>query len=117
MVWLQANKFNVPRLAFVNKMDRPGASLDFTIKTIQQKLNVTPLLLQIPIGESERFSAVVDLLKMELIEWSDTMGNIVMKTPVGNNSKYYKETIEHREKLLENLSLLDDKIAVFLLYM
>ena len=117
MVWLQANKFNVPRLAFVNKMDRPGASLDFTIKTIQQKLNVTPLLLQIPVGESERFSAVVDLLKMEMIEWSDTMGNIVTKTPVGNSSKYYKETMEHREKLLENLSLLDDKIAVFLLYM
>ena len=117
MVWLQANKFNVPRVAFINKMDRPGANLEFTLKTIKEKLNVTPLLLQIPLGESERFYGVIDLLKFEIIEWSDNMGCIVNKSPLLPNNKYFKEASENKEKLLESLSMLDDKIAVIYINM
>jgi len=112
MVWFQANKFNVPRLAFINKMDRPGASMEFTLKTIKDKLNVTPLVVQLPVGESERFQAIVDILKMEHISWSDKLGCIVEKTPVTEDHKLYKDSMACREKLLESLSIFDDQIAV-----
>lgn len=112
MVWFQANKFEVPRLAFINKMDRPGASLEFTLQTIRNKLNVTPLVIQMPVGESERFQAVIDVLKLEMISWSDKLGCIVERTPISEGHRFYKETIVYKEKLLENLSLFDDHIAV-----
>ena len=112
MVWFQANKFEVPRLAFINKMDRPGASLEFTLQTIRNKLNVTPLVIQMPVGESERFQAVIDVLKLEMISWSDKLGCIVERTPISEDHRFYKESIVYKEKLLENLSLFDDHIAV-----
>ena len=67
MVWYQANKFNVPRIAFINKLDRVGASLDQTLEDIIAKLNIVPLVLQIPIGESDRFRGVVDLVELEVL--------------------------------------------------
>lgn len=112
MVWLQANKFLVPRIAFINKMDRPGASLDFTIKSIQNKLNVTTLVLQMPLGESEHFRGVIDLLKLESIEWNDSLGIYVTTTPVTQTHKNYAEIMKNRDKLLENLAMVDDSFAV-----
>lgn len=112
MVWFQANKFKVPRIAFVNKMDRPGASLEFTLQTIKNKLNVTPLVLQVPVGDSERFSAVIDLLNMELISWSDKLGCIVERSRMTEAHKLYKDALAAKEKLIENISMFDDAIAV-----
>lgn len=114
MVWMQANKFNVPRIAFINKMDRPGASLEFTVQTIIKKLNVTPFVLQLPLGESESFHAVVDLLQKEIIQWTDSLGCIVEKTPIPDSHRAYQEFLKARDKLFENISLFDDKFAVFL---
>lgn len=68
MVWLQSNKFNIPRLAFINKMDRNGSNLDSTLQSIQNRLNIDPLVLQIPIGDSDEFKGVVDLLNMKVIK-------------------------------------------------
>ena len=67
MVWLQANKFNIPRLCFVNKMDRPGASIQYTVESIQNRLNVTPLVMQMPLGESQSFKGVIDLIRMQVV--------------------------------------------------
>lgn len=66
MVWHQANKFSVPRIAFLNKMDRNGANLENAVETIKEKLNIIPLILQIPVGEGTKFTGVVDLLTMQV---------------------------------------------------
>lgn len=116
MVWLQANKFHVPRIAFINKMDRPGASLEYTVESIAKKLNVTPFVLQMPLGEAESFHSIVDLLRNEIIEWGDSFGSIVNKTPIDQNHRAYKEFLKAKEKLFETISLFDDKFAVNFVY-
>lgn len=64
MVWKQANRFDVARVVFINKMDRQGASLEHTLDSIHSKLDVTTLLVQLPIGEAETFTGIVDLINM-----------------------------------------------------
>ena len=63
-VWRQADDFNVPRLVFANKMDKMGANFDYSVKTIKERLNVTPLPIQMPIGAEDEFAGVIDLVKM-----------------------------------------------------
>ena len=71
-VWRQADKYNVPRIAFVNKMDRIGADFDRAVGMIQTRLGATPAVLQIPIGSEESFAGVVDLLTEKAIYWVDS---------------------------------------------
>ena len=71
-VWRQADRYQVPRLAFVNKMDRSGADFLRVIEQIKDRLGANPVVMQIPIGAEETFEGVVDLLRMEAIYWSDT---------------------------------------------
>lgn len=66
MVWLQANKFNVPRIAFVNKMDRQGADLSNCVSSMKRRLNITPLIVQIPIGEADNFRGVIDIIHLKV---------------------------------------------------
>ena len=70
-VWRQADKYNVPRIAFVNKMDRVGASYDRTVQMIRERLGASPLPIQMPIGEEAEFKGVVDLLDQKSIIWKD----------------------------------------------
>ena len=70
-VWRQANKYNVPRLAFVNKMDRVGADFFRVVEQIKQRLGATPIPVQIPIGAEDRFVGVIDLLRMQAIVWHE----------------------------------------------
>jgi len=74
-VWRQANKYNVPRICFINKMDRVGASYEYSVKTIIEKLGANPIQMQIPIGSEAEFSGVVDLLEMKAIYWRDELGS------------------------------------------
>ncbi|MER6997934.1 elongation factor G [Streptomyces sp. NPDC000410] len=69
-VWRQADRHGVPRIAFVNKLDRAGADLDAAVASIRERLRVTPLVVQMPIGEEEGFSGVVDLLRMRALVWA-----------------------------------------------
>ncbi len=71
-VWRQANKYNVPRLAFVNKMDRAGANFLRVVEQIKSRLGAKPVPIQLPIGAEENFKGVVDLVKMKAIYWDDT---------------------------------------------
>jgi elongation factor G len=71
-VWRQANKYGVPRLAFVNKMDRAGANFFRVVGQIKSRLGATPVPLQVPIGAEEKFEGVVDLVKMKAIYWDDS---------------------------------------------
>ena len=110
-VWRQADKYGVPRMCFVNKLDRTGASFDFCVKTIRERLGATALVLQLPIGAEQDFLGVVDLVGMRALTWRG-------ETTIGED--YTIEDIpadlvdaaeEGREALLETLSDVDDEIA------
>jgi elongation factor G len=73
-VWRQADRYNVPRICFVNKMDRVGADFDRSIDMIETRLESRPVALQIPVGREETFSGVIDLVQMKSIVWYDEMG-------------------------------------------
>ena len=75
-VWRQANKYQVPRLAFVNKMDRAGADFMRVVKQIRERLGSIPVPLQVPIGAEDKFQGVVDLIKMKLIHWDESSQGI-----------------------------------------
>lgn len=70
-VWRQANKYHVPRLAFVNKMDRPGADFFRVVQMMIDRLKANPVPIAIPVGAEEHFTGVVDLIKMRAILWDD----------------------------------------------
>ncbi|MGN5632941.1 elongation factor G [Streptomyces sp. AC154] len=70
-VWRQADRHGVPRIAFVNKLDRVGARLDAAVASIRERLHTVPLVVQLPIGDEERFTGVVDLLRMRALVWAD----------------------------------------------
>lgn len=82
-VWRQANKYHVPRLAFVNKMDRPGADFFRVVRMMQERLKANPVPIVIPVGAEEHFSGVVDLIKLRTIMWDDaTQGMAFSYAPV-----------------------------------
>lgn len=99
-VWRQANKYGVPRIAFVNKMDRVGADVYRVVKQIKTRLGATPVLMQIPIGAEEHFEGVVDLVIMKSIFWDDSTQG--MRFEYKDIPANLKETCdEYRDKLLE----------------
>jgi elongation factor G len=74
-VWRQADKYGVPRICFINKMDKMGADFEHAVDTIRKRLNARPVAIQIPIGQEDKFKGVIDLLQMKAILWNDeTMG-------------------------------------------
>ncbi|MGC4084651.1 MAG: GTP-binding protein [Vicinamibacterales bacterium] len=108
-VWRQADKDRVPRICFVNKMDRIGANFKRTFDQIITKLEANPVAIQLPIGSEDRFIGVVDLVKMKAITYKDeTMGAdyIVSEIP----ADMMAEVQHYREQLLEKVSEADDKL-------
>lgn len=108
-VWHQADKYLVPKIAFINKLDRVGANFFSTIEMMKKRLNVNPLILQLPVGFEEDFTGVIDLIDMKEIFWDDdTLGATYT---YGNISKEYLETAnEYREKLIESIAEVNDEI-------
>ena len=108
-VWRQADKYNVPRVGYVNKMDRSGADFFETVRQMKEILGANPCPIQIPIGAEENFKGVVDLIKMKAILWHDeTMGAEydVEEIP----ADLVDEANEWREKLVESAANFDDAI-------
>ncbi len=108
-VWRQADKYRVPRICFVNKMDRIGADFKMTLEQISSKLGGNPVAVQLPIGSEDKFLGVIDLVKMKAITYKDeTMGAdyIVSEIP----ADMLAEAQEYREKLIEKVSEHDDKL-------
>jgi len=102
-VWRQANKYNVPRMAFVNKMDRTGADFFNVIEQMRDKLNANPIPIQIPIGAEENFRGVVDLINMRGIIWDDeTLGMEYEEIEIPDDLKEKAE--EYRKIMLENIA-------------
>jgi elongation factor G len=99
-VWRQANKYHVPRLAFINKMDRAGADFFRVVKQIDRRIKGNPVPLQIPIGAEEKFKGVVDLVKMKRIEWDDeTQGVKFEEHEIPEDLRATAE--KYREQLVE----------------
>jgi elongation factor G len=108
-VWRQADRYKVPRMAFINKMDRTGADFFAACDSIREKLSANPVMIQVPIGAEDRFQGVIDLLAMEQIAWNDeSLGAEYTAGPIEDEFKELAE--EYRDKLLEAVSELDDEI-------
>jgi len=113
-VWRQADKYDVPRIAFVNKMDKMGADFYFTVQTVKDRLGAEPLVLQLPIGAENDFVGVVDLVQMRALVWpGDAKGDVTM------GAKYEIQEIpedlkakadEYRQALVERVAEADDAL-------
>uniref|UniRef100_A0A452EEI1 Ribosome-releasing factor 2, mitochondrial n=1 Tax=Capra hircus TaxID=9925 RepID=A0A452EEI1_CAPHI len=114
-VWRQADKHKVPRICFLNKMDKIGASFNYAVESIREKLKAKPLLLQLPIGEGKAFKGVVDIVSKEKLLWNPNSddGKDFERKPLLEMSdpKLLKETTEARNALIEQVADLDDEFA------
>ncbi len=109
-VWRQADKYNVPRLAFINKMDRPGADFDHAVDTIRTRLSANPVCVQMPVGAEDQFKGVVDLILMKAILWKDeSKGADFVVEEIPANLK--DAAIAARERMIEAIADTDDEIA------
>ena len=107
-VWRQAEKYNVPRMAYVNKMDITGADFFNVIKMMQERLQANPVAIQLPIGSEDTFSGIVDLIKMEAIIYEDDLGKVADEVAIPDDMKDIAD--EYREKLLEAVAEEDDEL-------
>jgi len=108
-VWRQADKFGVPRIAFVNKMDRVGADFFNVIQMMKDRLSANPVPIQVPIGEGDMFTGVIDLIRMKAVMYTeDPLGTKFEIYEVPSDLAAYAK--EHRTKLLESVSDIDDTL-------
>jgi len=109
-VWRQAEKYGVPRIAFVNKMDRQGADFFNVYSEIKEKLGANPVPMQIPIGAEEKFKGVIDLVEMKAVRWYDdaTMGTKYSLEEIP--AELVEQAEEWKEKLVESVAEVDDDI-------
>ncbi len=109
-VWRQADKYDVPRVCFVNKMDKLGADFYFTVRTIKDRLGATPLVVQLPIGSENDFIGVIDLVKMRALTWRGEVAigedYTVEEIPADLQAK----AAEYRESLIEQVAEGDDEM-------
>ncbi|GAB3247625.1 elongation factor G [Arthrobacter pigmenti] len=113
-VWRQADKYNVPRICFINKMDKLGADFYFTVDTIVKRLKAKPLVLQLPIGAESNFEGVVDLIHMRALTWrGDSKGDVTLgaKYEIEEIPEDLKEKAqEYRTTLIENVAEGDEAL-------
>ena len=108
-VWRQADKYGVPRIAFVNKMDRVGADFDRCLEMMRTRLGTHPVAIQIPLGSEERFEGILDLLENKAIVYrSDTLGAEFETAEIPSN--YASQVKEHRDRMIESICEQDEKL-------
>jgi elongation factor G len=109
-VWRQAERYGVPRLAFVNKMDRTGADLNRCLKMMVERLKANPVLLQLPLGEEAKFRGLIDLVKMKTIVYDEATQGVRYRE--GEIPADYQELAqEHRARLVEALAEVDENLV------
>lgn len=109
-VWRQADKYNVPRMAFINKMDILGADFFNAVNMIKERLKANPVPIQIPIGKEDNFKGVVDLINMNARIYNDDLGQDIEITDIPEDLKDLAE--EYRENLLENIAEHDEDLMM-----
>ena len=108
-VWRQADKYRVPKMAFVNKLDRVGADFFGTIEMMKERLHANPLILQLPVGAEDDFTGIIDLINMKQIVWEDeTLGATYSAEEIPPSM--LDSATEYHEKLIETVAEVDDDI-------
>ncbi|MDE0213810.1 MAG: elongation factor G [Deltaproteobacteria bacterium] len=108
-VWRQADKYGVPRIAYINKMDRVGADYFRVVKMIEDRLGARPLIIQLPVGAEDHFQGVVDLVRMKALLWdNENLGASYREAPIPEELRAQAD--DYRDLLLETLSDCDDDI-------
>ncbi|MCD4805124.1 MAG: elongation factor G [Desulfobacterales bacterium] len=108
-VWRQADKYFVPKIALINKLDRIGADFFGTINMMKEKLNANPLIMQLPVGIEENFAGIIDLITMKQTIWNDdTLGATYTTEDISGD--YLDRANEYLKKLIETIAEVDDKI-------
>ena len=108
-VWRQADRYGVPRICFINKLDRTGANFWRDVEMIEDRLGVKPVPIQIPIGIEDTFVGVVDLVRMKALVWRDDLGSTFDETDIP--ADLLDEAARHREHMLEAVADVDDELA------
>lgn len=109
-VWRQADRYGVPRICFVNKMDRVGASYERSVEMIRHRLGANPIAVQLPIGEEANFRGVVDLIDEVAIIWEDDLGKEPLRMPIPEG--LVKQARSERERMVEQIAELDDDLTI-----
>src|SRR5437660_2011359 len=109
-VWRQANKYKVPRICFVNKMDRVGADFWRTIEMIRERLGATPLPIQLPIGRESSFKGFIDLIEQQTVIFTDDLGATSEHTQIPTGME--AEAQQHREALFERIAETDEALTL-----
>jgi elongation factor G len=109
-VWRQANKYNVPRICFVNKMDRIGADFWRTVEMIRERLGAVPVPIQIPVGRESNFKGFIDLIDQQSIIFTDDLGTMSEHTEVPTSME--AEFAQHREFLIERVAETDEELTL-----
>ncbi|AKT53393.1 MULTISPECIES: elongation factor G [unclassified Selenomonas] len=107
-VWRQAERYNVPRMAYVNKMDITGADFFNVMKMMRERLNANPVAIQLPIGAEDEFKGIIDLVKMDAIVYEDDLGKVTDEVEIP--AEYKEQAAEYRDKLLEACAETDDEL-------
>jgi elongation factor G len=108
-VWRQADKYRVPKIAFLNKLDRIGSDFFGTVEMMKTKLNANPLILQLPVGMGEEFQGVIDLIRMQQITWDDSsLGTVFTSGAIPAHMA--DSAADYRERMIEALAEQDDAL-------
>jgi elongation factor G len=114
-VWRQAEKYKVPRIIFINKLDRIGADFYYSVQTVIDRLNAKPIVMQIPVGSESTLSGCIDLIKMKYIKWSGNKGENYEELEIPEDMK--EKSLEYSKKITEELLyLVDDEEAIHKFY-
>jgi elongation factor G len=108
-VWRQADKYHVPKISFLNKMDRVGSDFFGTVAMMKSKLNANPLVIQLPAGEGEAFQGVIDLIRMRLLRWDEaSLGTSYAQVEIPD--ELAESAREYRDRLIETVAEQDDEL-------
>ena len=107
-VWRQADKYHVPRICHINKMDVTGADFFRSVNTIEKKLHANPVAIQIPMGAEDKFIGMIDLVRMEAEIYTDDLGEVIDKTDIPE--EYLDLANEYRDKMIEKAADFDDEL-------
>ncbi|HEY3312933.1 MAG TPA: elongation factor G [Anaerolineales bacterium] len=109
-VWRQADRYSVPRICFINKMDRVGASFERSLQSIKQRLGANPIAMQLPIGSESTFKGVIDLLEMKAIYWEDELGREPREGEIP--ADMLEQAKEARHEMVERIAETDDDLTL-----
>ena len=107
-VWRQADKYGVPRLAFVNKMDVVGANFERTLKMMRERLNAHPIAVQLPIGKEDTFKGIIDLISMKAELYEDDLGTIIQESDIPED--LVETAQKYREEMIEEIADFDEEV-------